>query len=244
MLPQYDFDKVKLATDGPTFEKGVALYESGKVIDFQEGIRAYSAIVQGTKPYQVSVEARRYGDGHCECYLGQRDILCKHRVAVAIRAVTGGKPLSDKDKKRLRPLPCSSRVGELSQGEVVATKKAITAAMRYIKPYHGPSRVWFSYQHSLEEGCNRLAQIVAELPVSPQTAGLLLEMLWRLDRKLSRSGVDDSNGTVGGFMKETVQVLREYATLDPFCVESFQKLKGRETCFGWEAPLLVYITTD
>lgn len=55
----YDLDKIKFATDGPTFERAVGLYESGKVTKFEEGINAYSAIVLGTKPYQVSVEARR-----------------------------------------------------------------------------------------------------------------------------------------------------------------------------------------
>ena len=54
--PDYDLNKIKFATDGPTFEKAVALYESGKVTQFEEGIRSYCAIVIGTKPYRVSVE--------------------------------------------------------------------------------------------------------------------------------------------------------------------------------------------
>lgn len=29
--PDYDFNKIKFATDKPTFEKAVALYENGKV---------------------------------------------------------------------------------------------------------------------------------------------------------------------------------------------------------------------
>ena len=85
--------------DEPTFEKAVDLYEKGKVTKFEEGIGGYSAVVLGTKPYLVSVEARRYDYGHCECYLGQNDTLCKHMVAVAIRAVTGGEPLSEEDKR-------------------------------------------------------------------------------------------------------------------------------------------------
>ena len=50
--------------------------------------------------------------------------------------------------------------------------------------------------------------------------------------------VDDSDGTVGGFIEETEQVLKEYAKLNPSCVEAFNELKGKETCFGWEEPLL------
>jgi len=63
-------------------------------------------------------------------------------------------------------------------------------------------------------------------------------MLLRLDRKLCRGGVDDSNGTVGGFMEGVVEVLKEYARLDPACVKVFKNLIGKETCFGWEAPLV------
>ena len=99
MIPQYDLDKIKFATDGPTFERAVNLYGGGKVTEFKERFGGYSAIVLGTKPYQVSVEARRYDYGHCECYLGQQGTLCKHMVAVAIYAVMDGKKLSKEDKK-------------------------------------------------------------------------------------------------------------------------------------------------
>jgi hypothetical protein len=241
MPPKYDLDKIKFATDSPTFEKALNLYESGKITHFQEGIGAYSAVVQGTKPYRVSVEVRRYDDGHCECYLGQHERLCKHMVAVAIRAVTGGNPLSEEDKRLVNQVLSSGRLGTLSKEDLATTKQSITATLRYIKPYKGPSRIWFSYQQALQEGCNRLSKIVSELPVSEPSARLLVDLLLRLDHKLSWSGVDDSNGIVGGFIGETVQVLREYTALDPSCAVAFQKLKYRETCFGWEEPLLTLI---
>lgn len=241
MRPKYDLDKIKFATDGPTFEKAVDLYEKGKVTQFKEGIGAYSAVVLGTKPYRVSVEARRYDYGHCECYLGQNDTLCKHMVALAIYAVKEGTPLTNEDKMQVSQVTCSGRLRELNKTELSAAKKEITGAMKYIKPYNGPSRVWFSYQNSLSEGCNRLSKIVSELPVSEQTARLLVDMLLRLDNKLCRSGVDDSDGTVGGFIEETVQVLKEYAKLDSSCTKAFNELKGKETCFGWEGPLLGFV---
>lgn len=241
MPPKYDLDKIKFATDTPTFEKAVDLYEKGKVTKFEEGSGGYSAVVIGTKPYRVSVEARRYDYGHCECYLGQNDTLCKHMVAVAIRAVTGGKKLSEEDKRLVSQVACSGKLGELSGGELSAMKKSITGAMKYIKPYNGPSRIWFSYQSSLSEGCNRLSKIVSELPVSMGAAQLLIDTLLRLDNKLCIGGVDDSDGTVGGFIEETVLMLKEYAKLDPDCVKAFNELKDKETCFGWEEPLLEFI---
>lgn len=241
MKPAYDLDKIKFATDGPTFEKAVDLYEKDKVTQFKEEIGAYSAVVMGTKPYRVSVEARRYDLATCECYLGQNDTLCKHMVAVAIYAVMGGKKLSDEDKRLVSQAVCSGRLGELSKSELAATKKSITAAMRYIKPYNGPSRIWFSYQNSLSEGCNRLSKIVSELPVSQRTAKLLVDTLLRLDDRLRRGGIDDSDGTVGGFIEETVQALKEYAKLDSSCAKAFNELKDKETCFGWEESLLKLI---
>src|SRR3989338_4089589 len=241
MQPKYDLDKIKFATDGPTFEKAVDLYEKGKVTQFKEELNGFFAIVLGTKPYKVYVDNRHYDQGDCECYLGRNDTLCKHMVAVAIRAVTGGKPLTDEDKKLVSQPTCSGRLGELSKEELAAMKKEITGAMKYIKPYDGPSRVWFAYQSSLAEGCNRLAKIVSDLPVGEQTAKLLVDTLLRLDDKLSRGGIDDSDGTVGGFVEEIVAVVQEYAKLDPNCTKAFGVLKDRETCFGWEEPLLVLI---
>jgi hypothetical protein len=159
-------------------------------------------------------------------------------VAVAIYAVKGGQPLSDEEKRHLTQPSCSGKLGTLNKEESAIIKRSITAAMRYIKPYNGPSRIWFSYQNSLSEGCNRLAKIVSDLPVNEQTSKLIVEILLRLDDKLCRGGVDDSDGNVGGFIEETVTMLNDFTKLDPNCTNAFHELKHRETCFGWEEPLL------
>ncbi len=238
MRPPYDLDKVKFATDEPTFERAVNLYESGKVTQFKEDFGGHSAVVSGTQPYRVFVSSRHYGRGSCECYLGQHDTLCKHVVAVAIYAVMDGKKLSKEDKRIVSNPVCSRQLGELSKEELAATKKAITSAIRYVKAYTGPSRIWFAYQNSLDEGCARLSKLVSELPVSEQTAKLLVDTLLRLDKKLCQGGVDDSNGTVGGFMYEVVDMLQEYVELDSACIKVFGKLCSQSTCFGWEEPLV------
>lgn len=236
--PEFTLDKIKFATDRPTFEKAVELYERGKVTQFKEGIGSYSATVLGGKPYRVSVESRQYGLATCECYLGQNDTLCKHMVAVSIHAVMAGKPLTMEDVQ-LVDQPCASgKLGELSKTDLSARKKEITSAMRYIKPYHGPSRIWFAYQNSLSEGCARLSAIVSRLPISEEAADLLVDLLLGLDNKLCHGGVDDSDGTVGTFIEEVVQMLKTYADLEPLCKNAFWKLKDIETCFGWEEPLI------
>lgn len=236
--PDFTLDKIKFATDGPTFEKAISLYGDGKVTRVEESIRSYTAVVVGTKPYRVSVEARRYDYGHCTCYLGANGILCKHMVALAIYVVQNGKPLTDYDKKLVQNPTCSGELGILSDSELTAIKKTITSALGYIKAYTGPSRTWFAYQNSLSEGCNRLSAIVSGLPVSTQIADLLVDLLLRLDKKLCTGGVDDSDGEVGGFIEEIVSVLQEFVKLDSHCAAAFDKLKNRETCFDWEKPLL------
>ncbi|MBZ1356501.1 MAG: hypothetical protein KY054_01870 [Candidatus Nealsonbacteria bacterium] len=234
---QYDLKKIKFGTDKATFERGVDLYQGGKVTKFQKGGRVFSAVVLGTKQYDVFVSERNYDRGECNCYLGQKEILCKHMIAVAIYAVMDGKQLTEEDQKVTDELIFSGRIGELTKEEVSAIKKEITSAMSYIKAYRGPSRIWFSYQSSLQEGCNRLSYLISELPVSKQTADLLVNLLLRLDRKLS-GGVDDSDGTVGGFIYEVVDVLTKYTEIDCNCIKSFEKILERETMFGWEEPLI------
>lgn len=79
---------------------------------------------------------------------------------------------------------------------------------------------------------------MSELPISEQTAKLLVDLLLRLDKKLCMGGVDDSDGTVGGFMGEVVGILEEYVKFDSTCINSFEKLCGQSTCFGWEETLV------
>jgi len=239
MTTNYDLNKIKFATDETTFQRGIKLYESGKVTEVEELFGDYTAVVLGTKPYRVSVSSRRYKDSHCSCYLGERGILCKHVVALALHAVMDGQPLDDEDKQQISEVRCSGKREELTKDELASIKKNITASMKHIKPYHGPSRTWFANQDSLQEGCNRLRAIVSDLPVNQQTAEVLVKLLLRLDKKLCSGGVDDSNGIVGGFMSEIVQLLIEYARIDSECIKAFNALTGiGTTCFGWEEPLV------
>jgi hypothetical protein len=238
MAPKYNIDKIKFGTDPGTYEKAIDLYDSDAVLEFNEHLDGYSAVVIGTKPYRVYVSGRYYDRGLCDCYLGQRDILCKHLVAVAIYAVMDGKKMSIEDKEIIIGPKCSGKLAVLNKDDLALVKKSITTAMRYIKSYEGPSRTWFAYQGSLQEGCARLAKIVSDLPVSRQSANLIIKILLRLDDRLCLGGVDDSDGTVGAFIIETVAVLEEYIKLDPSCREEFINLRGRENCFGWEKALI------
>ncbi|MCX6808657.1 MAG: hypothetical protein NTW50_03240 [Candidatus Berkelbacteria bacterium] len=239
--PDFTLDKIKFSIDKSTFEKAVALYKGGKVTQVREGIRSYSGVILGTKPYRVSVEARNYKYSSCDCYLGENGTLCKHMVALALHVVKNGEPLSAQDSKQITEPACSGILCQPSAEESEVAKRNITMAMRYIKPYHGPSSTWDANQESLEEGCSRLSAVVARLPVHPESTKLLIDLLLRLDKKLQMGGVDDSNGIVGGFIEEVVNVLKEYVWLDPACKGTFVKLAKVGTCFGWEASLVKMI---
>ena len=238
MIPQYDLEKIKYGIDDGTWEKAISLYESGKVKNFQDTGFTYVANVYGTHPYEVIVSPKRYTDGNCTCYLGENDTLCKHMIAVAIYALKKGKSLTAEEKVQHNEIKFNGKIGKLTQDQLDLSKAEISGAMRYIKAYTGPSKIWFAYQDSLSEGCNRLASIFSSLPASNQTANLIVKTLLKLDSKLTTGGVDDSDGTVGGLIEEAVGLLIEYAKPDPECVKEFESLKEKETCFGWEEPLL------
>ncbi len=238
LAPHYDLDKIKYATDGPTYDRAAGLYEQNKVTKFKADHGGFFAVVLGTKPYDVFVSDRFHNRGNCNCYLGQEDTLCKHLIAVAIYAVKKGAPLADAERQYLRTPICSGELGTLSEDEMAALNQNLATALRYIKPYNGPSRTWFAYQNSLDEGCNRLSAIVSKLPISEQTANILVKLLLKLDKKLSSGGVDDSNGTIGNFISGCVEMLLEYSKLDPSCAKAFKKLQYQETAFGWEEPLV------
>lgn len=238
MSPKYNFEKIRFSTDPESFKKAVKLYEGKKIIDFKEEFDDYSAIVLGTKPYKVFVSGRNQDMGSCECYLGQNNFLCKHMTAVAIYACLKGEKINEEDKKVTDEPISSGNLGELNKEDLTNIKKVISGAVKYIKPYKGPSKIWFAYQSSLSEGCARLSNTVSKLPVSEQTAELLTNLLLRLDKKLCNGGVDDSDGTVGNFISSVVNILIKYSEFDARCINTFKKLCDQSTCFGWEEPLV------
>ena len=240
-VPKYDLDKIKFATGNPTWEKAVNLYERGRVTRFKDNDGSFAAVVMGGNPYETWVSAEKFDVGDCACYLGRKDELCKHLVALAIRVAAGGRLLLEKEKTMRSAPERSGTTGNLTTDELKLAQGAISAAMRCIRAYTGPSRTWFAYQASLCEGCNRLSAVFSELPVSEQTAELVVKTLLRLDEKLCRGGVDDSDGTIGGFIEESVVMLERYTETDPLCTQAFPALVGHKTCFQWEEPLLKLI---
>lgn len=244
MIPQYDLEKIKFGVDERTWERAMGLYDAGKVSEVEESYIGFTARVSGTQPYDVAVSQTHYDRGHCNCFVGRQDILCKHMVALAIWAVMRGAPLSDDDKKQKNEVSFCGKTGELDDKDLAQVKEKIREAQKYIKAWRGPSKKWFAYQDSLSEGRNRLSAVISELPAGLQTAKLIVDLLLRLDKKLCAGGVDDSDGAVGGFIEECVALLLEFVQADKNCAKAFKKLAEVKTCFGWEEPLARYYTDE
>jgi hypothetical protein len=237
MRPKFDLDKIKFSIDPPTWKRAIGLYKDGKVDKFEESPSGYSAIVRSTHPYRVIVSSRNYSRGDCTCYLGKRDILCKHMVAVAIHALKRGKPLTKEEETLHQEIIFSEKTGELDESELAEVKRKISEATRLIKAYTGPSKKWFEYQNSLTEGCNRLAAIFSNLPVSQQTTKLIVNLIARLNKKLITGGVDDSDGTVGGFCDEAMCLLMDFADTDPKCAKYYKKLIGLDVAYDFQSEI-------
>lgn len=237
-MRNFDLEKIIYSTDLEMYKKALELYEKSKVTEFKFENGMCHATVIGREPYHTSIIQIDYEYGHCDCYMGQKEILCKHMVATAIYSLYLGKPIPKK-LKNIHTKPVSSeKTGSLTLDEIKLTKKSFSEASKYIKAYPGSTRYWFSYQASLTEGCLRLSETISNLPVCMDSAILIIQLLLKIDKKLSSGGVDDSDGVVGDFISDTVNVLIDYTQIDKSIIASFELLTKGRTCFGWESELV------
>lgn len=238
MFPKYDIDKIKYSVDDITFEKAVDLYNNKKVKNFQFYSNGFAAIVEGTQKYHVHVSLTNINRGVCDCYLGQNGILCKHIIALGIYAVLGGTKMKKEDMEPIGELKLRGIIGELNEEELEWFKKKTSEALKYLKPYLGPSKTWDANQASLAKGCNMLTDIFNKITISLQTTELIIKTLLKVDKKLSNAGIDDSNGIVGGFLENAGYFLNDFAKINPECVKKFKLLYKQKTSFDWDKPLL------
>jgi hypothetical protein len=61
-MPAYGLDKIKFATDAPTWGRALTLYENGKITNFKSDKVGYSATVHGGHQYHVFVSGRCHAD--------------------------------------------------------------------------------------------------------------------------------------------------------------------------------------
>jgi hypothetical protein len=237
-IPKYTLFDIQMGVPGSEFEKGIALYNAGKVLALVSDAIGLTATVKGTHMYRVSVNHNDFERGMCDCYLGKNNYHCKHMIAVAIAGVY--KYRSDQAKAIDYPLDqavCSGVVREITIDEITEVRIGIKQALRHIKSYDGPSRIWFAYQAKLEKGSRLMLYALSNIPVCKKSADICIDLIERLDEKLATGGIDDSNGVVGELIDQIRELLsmfcEEDVTLKDYIVAKFPT----DTNFGWELHL-------
>jgi hypothetical protein len=228
MSPSFTIQDIKYSVDEPMFLRAQKLFETSKVQNIEESPHGYTATVQGTSPYHVSLSRKHIDRGYCDCYMGQNDQLCKHILALGL-AVLNLSGQMDKAE-------------ESSPDNLDEAKQFVAQGMRKIKSYNGPSKIWFSYQRELDVGSGIIEEAVKNLPPSKENANYLWKLVLKLSKKLSHGGVDDSNGTVGGCIFTLVAQCGRYAKENSDLKSMINKFTEDDTGFGFEEELREIIT--
>jgi hypothetical protein len=222
--PKFTIDDVKYADASATFNRAQELYRSGKVEKVTETQRGYSAIVQGTQPYHVSLSQRRIDEADCSCYLGQHDRLCKHVLALALAVLNASGTINEAEPKQQAP------------ASLEEAKPIVNAGMRKLRAYFGPSKIWFSYQRSLATGAGMITQGVSQLPPTKDNARYLWKLIERIDKKLL-NGVDDSDGVVGECVITIIEQLAGYSKKNPELEPVIRRFCNKKTNFDFDQEL-------
>ena len=230
----YTVADIQLGVGDYEFSKGFAIYKKGAVNYIEKDFSGYSAVVSGTHDYIVNVSMSSYDRGVCNCYLGERNELCKHMIALAIALVYKFRP---KDTKIIDiPLDqavCSGQIRNITQAEVENFKEEIKKDLSFIKSYNGSSSKWFQYQDSLTKGSRLILLALSKLPICKDSVLICIDILKKLDKKILR-GVDDSDGTVGCLMENIVELLNMFVTDDSDLKDFIKEKLPKGEAFDWE----------
>ena len=240
LRPAFTLFDIQMGVGDEEFKKGKKLFDSGKVNRLEADFDAFNAVVSGTHDYVVSVSVNHFDRGNCNCYVGQKDILCKHMIALAIATVFKYRPEDTNIiQTPLDQAVCNCEVRNVTKEELDKIKKEISSALKYIKNYGGSSKTWFAYQDSLIKGKRLLLYALSNLPVCEKSADVCISLIIKLDDKLANSGIDDSDGTVGDLVEQIMELLALFKDFKPdlktYVVNKFPK----ETNFGWEKELFL-----
>lgn len=233
MKPHFTYSDVKYASDEAIFERAKNLFSKDKVQSFEILPGGYRAIVQGSQPYSVMVSGKRVGYADCDCYMGQNDELCKHMLAVALRA--------------LYEAGSVDKAGNPTASSVILPADArlhISAALKKIRSYDGPSRTWFDYQRKLDTAAGMIEEATPLIETSLANAKYLWKLVLRLSDKLARGGVDDSNGTIGGAVYAVIKRIAEMAKTNETIKRWAVKNCTTDTGFGFEEELQALLKKD
>ncbi len=234
-LVLYTIPDIQLGVGDSEFNKGLKLYEKGAVKKISDSFSGFRAIVSGTHEYHVGVSIEAYDRGICDCYVGQKNELCKHMIALAIAVVYKYRPKDTESIKHpVDQAVCSGIVRDATQNELDKAKSEINKGMSFLKRFSGPSSKWFQYQDSLVRGSRFILLALSKLPVCEKSVMICINTLKRLDRKAC-GGIDDSDGTIGDLMLKLVEVLNLFVSFDPNIKPFIKKKLPKGQIFDWES---------
>ncbi len=222
--PKFTLNDIKYATSKAIYKRACDLCASGKVKEVDETENAYSAKVEGTQSYHVSLTKSRIDNAHCDCYMGQNDLLCKHVLSLGLFVLHASGKMEESTSQ-------PNAATELSD-----VKHIVTDAFKKIKPYRGPSRIWFNYQRDLATGAGTITDAISALLPTKENARYLWQLIERIDRKLM-NGVDDSDGVVGDCASNIINQLAKYAHETPELKSLITNYTDKKTNFCFENEL-------
>ncbi len=236
IIPKFTISDIQLDVGDHEFKKAFSLYEKDAVHTIKSDFSGYHAVVSGTQDYRVYVSAKSFDVGDCNCYIGQKGELCKHMLALAIAVVYTYRPTDTEIVKQpLDQAVCSHELRDITKDEVVSIKAELSKGFSLIKGYSGPSSKWFQYQDRLAKGSRLILLALSKLPVCEKSANKCILILKRLDAKLLKGGIDDSNGTMGDLMINIVELLNMFATSDVKLKKYINNHLPKGEVFNWEA---------
>ena len=232
---QFTIPDIQIGVGNHEFDKAFSLYQKGSVNNIKEEYFGYNAIVSGTHDYEVNVSSYSYDRGNCNCYIGQKDELCKHMVALAIALVYKYRPSDIKIiEQPFDQAVCSFEVRNITKEEIKNAKSEISKAMTFIKSYNGPSSKWFSYQNSLITGSRLILLALSKIPVCEDSVIICINTLKRLDKKVI-NGIDDSDGTTSRLICQIIEVLNLFVSFDNSLKNFITKKLPKGKSFDWES---------
>lgn len=223
--PKFTYRDVRYSVDDSMFARAVRLFTSKKITDFGYDMVGYSARVIGTQTYRVHVSQKAVDYGMCDCYMGQNDTLCKHMIAVGLEVLY-----------RAGKIDSIGGSHEDLPSNLEGRKVLLTAGLRKITAYEGPSSTWFSYQAKLDIGAAKIYESMQGVEPSVENAKFLWDIVKRVDRKLT-GGVDDSNGTAWPVASEAVRLLAAWGKDSPELHALVTRLAKAKTVAGFHHDL-------
>lgn len=221
--PDFTLQDVKYSVDGRIFARAEELFKNDAVSDISETVRGYDATVYGGSPYHVSISKKRIDRAYCNCYMGENDELCKHVIALGLAVLHASGKMEE--------------TPEESPTDLAEAKLLVSAGMRKLKAYDGPSRIWFAYQNNLDIGCGIIEAAVQNLPPNKENAKYIWKLVLKLSDKMIYGGIDDSNGTVGNCATALATQCAKYANQKPELKPFILKFANDDTDFGFESDL-------